>query len=165
MTSYNILKTTDLGDLLLVAADGKLTGIYFSDRKHAPAPKKDWRLDPKHPVLQQAAVELQEYLAGRRKSFTAPLCSAGTDFQSKVWQQIAQIPYGETITYTDLARRVGNPAAVRAAGLATGRNPLSVVVPCHRVVGKNGRMTGYAGGLNRKQRLLQMESGTSGLWK
>lgn len=159
MTSYDIVKTTELGDLLLVASDGKLTGIYFNDRKHAPKPKSDWQLDPKDPVLKQAVTELREYLAGRRKSFSTPLCSTGTDFQSEVWRQIAQIPYGETITYAELARRVGKPAAVRAAGTATGRNPLSVVVPCHRVVGKSGRLTGYAGGLNRKQRLLVMESG------
>ena len=160
MTSYDILKTTDLGDLLLVAADGKLTGIYFNDRKHAPKPRSDWRLEPKHPVLKQAGAELREYLAGRRKSFSTPLSSTGTDFQSEVWRQIARIPYGETITYSELARRAGKPAAVRAAGTATGRNPLSVVIPCHRVVGKDGRMTGYAGGLPRKQRLLEMESGT-----
>jgi methylated-DNA-[protein]-cysteine S-methyltransferase len=158
MTSYHILKTTDLGDLLLVAADGKLTGIYFHDCKHAPKPRPDWRLEPTHPVLKQAEAELREYLAGRRKSFSTPLHPAGTDFQGEVWRQIAGIPYGKTITYTELARRVGKPAAVRAAGTATGRNPLSVVIPCHRVVGKGGSMRGYAGGLNRKQRLLEMES-------
>lgn len=159
MNSYTILKTKHLGDLLLVANADQLTGIYFQDCKHAPKPLADWKLDPKHPVLKQAGVELQEYLAGKRTDFSVPLHRAGTDFQNEVWRQIARIPFGRTITYTELARRAGKPDAVRAAGTATGRNPLSLIVPCHRVVGKNGGMGGYAGGLSRKEHLLELEAG------
>jgi methylated-DNA-[protein]-cysteine S-methyltransferase len=161
MTSYTILKTKHLGDLLLVANEKQLTGIYFYDCKHALKPQSDWKLDPKHPVLKQAGAELQEYLAGRRKDFSIPLHQAGTDFQNEVWRQIARIPFGKTITYTELARRSGKPDAIRAAGTATGRNPLSLIVPCHRVVGKNGGMGGYAGGLKRKEQLLELEAGAA----
>ncbi|HEX4349848.1 MAG TPA: methylated-DNA--[protein]-cysteine S-methyltransferase [Verrucomicrobiae bacterium] len=157
MTSYTILKTDLLGDLLLVASPGELTGVYFHGRKHAPAPQEDWKLDPRHPVLKQAVAELQEYFAGERKTFYVPLHFGGTDFQHEIWRQIALIPFGETITYTELAERAGAPDAVRAAGTATGQNPLSIIVPCHRVVGKNGKLTGFAGGLDRKKGLLEIE--------
>jgi methylated-DNA-[protein]-cysteine S-methyltransferase len=157
MNSYTYLKTKLLGDLLLVANDTHLTGIYFSDRKHAPKPATHWTLNPKHLVLQQASIEIQEYLAGERTEFTVPLHFAGTDFQHEIWRQIALIPFGETITYTELANRAGSPSAVRAAGAATGKNPLSIIVPCHRVAGKNGALTGFAGGLDRKKSLLEIE--------
>ena len=157
MTPYDILKTSDLGALLLVAADGKLTGIYFHDRKHAPKLQGDWKLDPKNPVLRQTATELREYFDGTRTSFSIQLHYAGTDFQNEIWRQIARIPYGETITYSELAERAGVPRAVRAAGTATGSNPLSIVIPCHRVMGKNGAITGYAGGVERKRHLLELE--------
>jgi methylated-DNA-[protein]-cysteine S-methyltransferase len=157
MTTYTILKTTSVGDLLLVATAGKLTGVYFRDCEHAPVPADDWKLDPRPPVLQQAAAELQEYLGGRRRRFSLPLHQAGTDFQEEIWRQIALVPFGGTITYAELARRAGAPNAVRATGAATGQNSLSIIIPCHRVVGKNGSLTGYAGGLDRKQRLLGLE--------
>src|SRR5438093_1161349 len=105
MNSYTHLKTKLLGDLLLVANKTHLTGIYFSDRKHAPKPASDWKLNPKHPVLQQASTEIQEYLSGKRTEFSVPVHFAGTDFQHEIWRQIALIPFGETITYTELARR------------------------------------------------------------
>lgn len=114
--------------------------------------------DPHHPVLKQAGEELRGYLRGDRTNFTVSLEGAGTAFQREVWRQIALIPFGQTITYTELARRAGAPAAVRAAGTATGKNPISIIVPCHRVVGKNGLLRGYAGGLDRKRRLLEMET-------
>ncbi len=157
MTSYSFLTTPLLGDLLLVAEPNHLAGIYFSGCRHAPAVESDWVRDPRHPVLQQAAGQLQEYLDGARASFSLPLGCEGTDFQRETWHHIALIPFGETITYSELADRVGVARAVRAAGTATGRNPLSIVVPCHRVVGKNGTLTGYAGGLERKTRLLELE--------
>jgi methylated-DNA-[protein]-cysteine S-methyltransferase len=157
MTSYSILKTTRLGDLLLVANETKLIGIYFADEKHAPALSKDWTLNPRHPVLKQASQELDDYLESKRTSFSVPLHSAGTNFQQEVWRQIARIPFGKTISYAELAKRAGAPKAVRAAGTATGRNPLGIIVPCHRVVGKNGGLGGYAGGLDRKKRLLEIE--------
>jgi len=157
MTSYTTIQTPLLGDLMLVANPTHLTGIYFTNHKHGPEIHKDWVHNPKHPVLVQAAEELQEYLRGQRTTFSVPLHAAGTDFQKKVWQQIARIPFGETITYSELARRAGAPEAIRAAGAATGRNPHSIIVPCHRVVGKNGALTGYAGSLDRKKRLLGIE--------
>jgi methylated-DNA-[protein]-cysteine S-methyltransferase len=158
MNSYTHLKTKLLGDLLLVANDTHLTGIYFSDRKHAPKPADDWKLNPKHPVLQQASEEIQEYLNGKRTKFSVPLHLGGTDFQRAIWQQIARIPFGESITYSELARRAGSPNAIRAAGAATGKNPLSIIVPCHRISGKDGKLHGFAGGLDRKKSLLEIET-------
>lgn len=156
-TTYSILKTSLLGDLLMVADGTQLTGIYFLNCKHAPVVQNDWSLNPRHPVLQQAGGQLQEYLAGTRANFSLPLDCAGTDFQKEVWRQIARIPFGQTVTYTELAKRAGAPHAIRAAGTATGRNPLSIIIPCHRVVGKNGSLGGYAGGLPRKRLLLETE--------
>jgi len=146
-----------IGDLLLVADDSALIGLYFSGRKHIPAASKDWTLNAQHPLLRDAAKQLGEYFAGKRKEFTLPLRFAGTEFQQEVWQEIARIPFGKTVTYTDLAERVGAPQAVRAAGTATGRNPISIIVPCHRVVGKNGDLCGFAGGLEKKIHLLGLE--------
>jgi methylated-DNA-[protein]-cysteine S-methyltransferase len=157
MTSYSILKTSLVGDLLLVANSTQLIGIYFSECEHAPAVQSDWKLDPAHPVLEKAAGEIQEYIQGKRTTFSVPLHFAGTDFQGEIWRQIARIPFGETITYTELAGRAGVPKALRAAGTATGKNPFSLIIPCHRVVGKNG-LGGYAGGLDRKRSLLAVEN-------
>jgi methylated-DNA-[protein]-cysteine S-methyltransferase len=158
MTSYSILKTKSLGDLLLVASETKLTGIYFTNGKHAPDRKSDWADNPSHPVLKKVSAQIEEYLQGKRRNFSIPLASSGTDFQRAVWQQIERIPFGETISYTELAKRAGAPKASRAAGAATGRNPFTIIVPCHRVVGKDGGLGGYAGGLNRKKRLLEVET-------
>jgi methylated-DNA-[protein]-cysteine S-methyltransferase len=157
MTSYTTLETSKLGELLLVAEDNKLAGIYYPDHKHPPKRQKDWVHDPKHPVLLQAGKELEEYLAGHRTTFSVPLGAIGTEFQQKIWKQIARIPFGKTITYSELARRAGSPQAIRAAGAATGRNPISIIVPCHRIVGKDGALTGYAGNLDRKKHLLGIE--------
>lgn len=160
MTSYTILKTAALGDLLLIAgAAGTegLTGIFFSDREHAVPIGEGWRSDPGQATLRQAARQLEEYLDGRRREFSLSLSPAGTAFQQAIWRQIAAIPFGRTISYSELARRAGAPDAVRAAGAATGRNPLSIVVPCHRVIGKGGAITGYAGGIDRKRHLLELE--------
>ena len=150
MTAYSILKNPLVGELLLMADSKKLIGIYFADWKHTPVIQKDWKHDPEHPVLKKAAKQIQDYLNGRRTSFSLPLHYEGTDFQRKVWDQIASIPFGETISYSELAKRAGGPKAVRAAGSATGKNPLCLVIPCHRVVGKNGALGGFAGGLTRK---------------
>lgn len=157
MRVYSILKTALVGDLLLVAEGWHLEGVYFLGCPHAPAVAEDWVRDHRHAVLTQAGEELQAYLRGGRTGFSVALGGAGTEFQKAIWRQIAAIPFGETLTYTELARRAGAPAAIRAAGTATGRNPLSIVVPCHRVVGKNGSPGGYAGGLDRKRRLLELE--------
>jgi len=159
MKSYIYQKTQMLGDLLLVANTTHLVGIYFPNHKHGPKLPDDWKLNPKHLILRQAAKEIQEYLNGMRTAFSVPVSFEGTSFQHEIWKQIARIPFGETITYSELARRAHAPKAIRAAGAATGRNPLSIVVPCHRVVGKNGDMTGFAGGLERKKSLLKIETG------
>ena len=157
MTSYSILRTA-LGELALVANRTDLIGVYFFDSRHVPAALKNWTRNDNNPVLQKAGKEINEYLDGKRNSFTFSLNSLGTDFQKKVWREIAKIPFGKTITYTDLAKRAGSPNAIRAAGTATGKNPLSIIVPCHRVLGKDKAIGGYAGGLERKRQLLRLES-------
>jgi methylated-DNA-[protein]-cysteine S-methyltransferase len=155
MNSYTILPSP-IGDLLLVTDDTHLRGIYFAGEKHAPA-TRHWERNPNHAVLKQTARELGEYFNGTRTTFSVPLRYEGTRFQQAIWTQISQIPFGKTISYTELAHRAGAPNASRAAGTATGQNPLSILVPCHRVVGRNGGLHGYAGGLDRKRRLLALE--------
>ena len=157
ITHYSILKKSPLGNLLLTADEKHLTGIYFEGCDHVPSSRNQWKLNPEHTVLGQARAQLEEYFKGARTGFTIPVRLEGTDFQEGVWQAIASIPFGQTITYSELADQVGAPDAIRAAGTATGRNPISIVVPCHRVVGKNGTLTGYAGGLERKRHLLGLE--------
>ena len=157
MTNYSIMKT-ELGDLTLVANESELIGIYFEKHRHMPKMQKTWTLNPRHPVLLQAEKQLKEYFAGKRDTFSIPMNFAGTDFQKKIWKEIAQIPFGKTISYGELARKAGKPKAIRAAGAATGRNPVSIIVPCHRVLGKNNAITGYAGGLDRKRHLLALEN-------
>jgi methylated-DNA-[protein]-cysteine S-methyltransferase len=157
MTYYSIIKTS-LGELVLVASTTELIGVYFHDCRHVPAALKTWTRDDQNALLKRAGKEINEYLDGKRSTFTFPLGSAGTDFQKKVWQEIAKIPFGKTISYSDLAKRAGSPDAIRAAGSATGKNPLSIIVPCHRVMGKDKAIRGYAGGLERKRRLLELES-------
>lgn len=118
----------------------------------------EWIENPRHPILVKATTQLAEYFAGSRKSFTTALSPEGTPFQLKVWDALSHIPYGEIVNYSTIAERINNPNAVRAVGAANGRNPLSIFVPCHRVTGKNGTLTGYAGGLSNKQILLDLES-------
>lgn len=151
---YDYLETPH-GRMLLVANDAGLSGVYFVGQKHYPRPDGTWKRDAQ--ALRQAKRELQEYFAGKRKSFDVALAPEGTAFQRAVWRQIARVSCGETITYAELARRAGRPGAARAAGAATGRNPVGVIVPCHRIVGSNGSLTGYAGGLPRKKALLALE--------
>lgn len=156
MIRYARLKTP-LGTLLATTAGEALTGLYFDGRPHAPQARKDWKEDPRAALFGECARQLAAYLAGNRQGFDLSLAPEGTPFQQRVWREIARIPYGETITYAELARRAGSPGSARAAGAATGRNPLSIVVPCHRVVGSAGSLTGYAGGIERKARLLALE--------
>jgi methylated-DNA-[protein]-cysteine S-methyltransferase len=153
---YSIIESP-VNDLMLVADDSALTGIYFAGCDHIPVASQHWTPNARHPVLKQTAKQLQEYFAGKRTSFSLPLRVAGTGFQEKVWRQIALIPCGKTISYSELAKRAGAPHAIRAVGTATGRNPLSIVIPCHRVMGKNGSLCGFAGGLAKKQQLLELE--------
>lgn len=149
-----------LGPILLAASPDGLRGAWFNEQAHGPAASlvAQWRSEPELPVLQAAANQLHDYFLGERQSFDLPLdLTAGTPFQIAAWMTLLQIPCGHTVSYGELAQRMGKPAAVRAAGTAIGRNPLSIFVPCHRVIGTNGSLTGYAGGLHRKQALLRLE--------
>jgi methylated-DNA-[protein]-cysteine S-methyltransferase len=148
---------TPAGTLFATATNGALTGVYFENQQHFPPNSDEWQEDPRAAPLPECARQIREYFDGKRTSFDLPLAPEGTDFQQRVWKQIARIPHGETITYAELARRAGAPGSARAAGAATGRNPISIIVPCHRVVGSDGSLTGYAGGLPRKTRLLEIE--------
>lgn len=146
-----------LGPITLAAAGSKLVGVWFDDQAHLPDLSR-YGQAPKHPVLQLAAKQLAEYFAGQRAHFDLPLdLSTGTAFQQAVWQALLSIARGQTCSYKAMSVRIGKPAAMRAVGGAVGRNPLSIIVPCHRVVGANGALTGYAGGLGRKTALLHLE--------
>ena len=146
-----------LGGMLLAASERGLAGVWFDGQRHHPDSSR-WRMDPSHPVLVRAMQQLDEYFAGRRATFDLPLdLQGGTPFQQSVWQALLAIPRGERRTYGQLSAGIGAPAAVRAVGAAVGRNPVSIVVPCHRVLGANGSLTGYAGGLDRKTALLRLE--------
>jgi methylated-DNA-[protein]-cysteine S-methyltransferase len=145
-----------VGPLVLVASGQGLLAIEFPRSRH-PVPRDESWQEGGHPVLQCATEQLAEYFAGTRRIFDLPLAPRGTAFQQAVWRSLATIPYGETISYTQLASRVGRPAAVRAVGAANGRNPLPIVLPCHRVIGANGSLTGFGGGLPTKRFLLELE--------
>ena len=144
------------GKMLLVANDHGLCGVYFQGQKYFPDSNEGKR-DPRHVPLRQAKRELTEYFAGKRKRFEVALDAQGTPFQRSVWKAISTVGFGETISYAELARRAGHPGSARAAGAATGRNPIGVIVPCHRIMGADGSLTGYAGGLKRKRALLALE--------
>jgi methylated-DNA-[protein]-cysteine S-methyltransferase len=160
MTRYARLRTP-LGPMIAVAEDGGIVALDFDDAKYAPAVDCEWIEDPAFPPLRDCAAQLTEYFAGERGRFDLPLVPRGTPFQQRIWREIAKVAFGETITYAELASRAGAPGSARAAGTATGRNPLAVVVPCHRIVGASGSLTGYAGGLHRKEKLLALESSAS----
>jgi methylated-DNA-[protein]-cysteine S-methyltransferase len=148
---------TPLGPMLAVARDAVLVALDFEDAKYAPALDPAWLEDDDWPLLRDCAAQVAEYFAGERGRFELPIAPRGTEFQHRVWREIAKVPYGLTITYSELARRAGAPGSARAAGAATGRNPLALVVPCRRIVAADGALTGYAGGLARKARLLELE--------
>lgn len=154
MTYYTHMESP-VGKLLLTADEKALTGIYFPGSHSAVV--DDWKEQPAHPVLKAAKRQLGEYFAGRRRDFDIPLSPKGTAFQLSVWKALRAIPYGKTRSYGDIARKIGRPKAVRAVGAANGANPISIVVPCHRVIGSDGSLTGYGGGLSRKRRLLALE--------
>ncbi|MGI5347570.1 methylated-DNA--[protein]-cysteine S-methyltransferase [Streptomyces sp. CA-250714] len=148
-----------VGPLTLVATDGTLSAVYMEKQRHRPAEETFGVRDPSTYAFEQAAEQLGEYFAGDRKEFTVPLQPQGTDFQRTVWNALCDIPYGETLSYGELAERIGRPGAARAVGLANGRNPVSIIVPCHRVIGSTGQLTGYGGGIERKRHLLDFERG------
>jgi methylated-DNA-[protein]-cysteine S-methyltransferase len=148
-----------LGDVLLAATEQGLAGVWFVHRQEHMPDSSNWVTDEAHPTLLAAVQQLHEYFSGQRQSFDLPLQPAwGTPFQRAVWQALQRIPYGRTSTYGDIARDIGNPKAVRAVGAAIGQNPHTIIAPCHRVVGTNGALTGFAGGLERKQHLLAHEA-------
>jgi methylated-DNA-[protein]-cysteine S-methyltransferase len=147
-----------LGQILLVATDTALTGLHFAGEKYYPALAAGWRHDTQAKLIVQARQQLDEYFAGTRQDFDLTVDPAGTAFQRGVWHALQKIPYGTTTHYGALAQRIGKPSASRAVGAANGRNPISIVIPCHRVIGAGGDLTGYAGGLERKAALLRLEA-------
>jgi methylated-DNA-[protein]-cysteine S-methyltransferase len=161
MTLYTRIDSP-LGQLLLTSREGKLSGLYFADQPHARVAPGSVRRDDAA-VFAQTAQELQEYASGERESFDlSQVDLAGSAFQLSVWREIATIPFGQTITYGELAQRIGrSPKDARAVGTATGQNPVCWIIPCHRVVGKSGALTGYTGGLARKRALLDFEAARS----
>lgn len=151
------------GRMLLVADEDGLCGVYFDGQKHLRMIEPQWRRDTGHPTLRQAKRELAEYFGGGRKRFEIALAPEGTPFQRSVWKAISTVGFGHTITYAELARRAGHAGSARAAGAATGRNPIGIIVPCHRIVGSDGSLTGYAGGIDIKRALLALEAKNSEL--
>ncbi|WP_055601108.1 methylated-DNA--[protein]-cysteine S-methyltransferase [Streptomyces aureus] len=145
--------------LTLVAVDGVLSRVHMTGQRHRPPEETFGEPDPR--PFGEAIHQLDAYFAGELTEFDLPLNLIGTPFQLRVWEGLRRIPYGETRTYGELAGELGNPGASRAVGLANGKNPVSIIVPCHRVIGAGGGLTGYGGGLDRKQRLLAFESGTA----
>lgn len=149
---------TPLGPILLAGSPRGLAGLWFEGQRHWPSNAGAWETRSPLPVFDEARRQLDAYFAGRRQAFDLPLdLGAGTTFQSRVWQALRAIPAGVTARYGEIAARIGAPAASRAVGAAIGRNPVSIVVPCHRVLGAGGALTGYAGGLDRKTALLRLE--------
>ncbi|HVX62078.1 MAG TPA: methylated-DNA--[protein]-cysteine S-methyltransferase [Pirellulales bacterium] len=155
-TIYYAEAPSPLGELLLLSDGESLSGLYFAGHRRGPAPGADWRRD-KGP-FKQVEDELARYFAGESCEFNVRLAPRGSEFQREVWNELRRIPPGATLTYAQLAARIGRPKAVRAAGAANARNPISIIVPCHRVVGARGALTGYAGGLERKEWLLRHET-------
>jgi len=159
--SYKIMPTV-IGKLKLIASDKGLAAILWENDKPSRVRLGPLTENKNHPILLQAERELAEYLDGKRKEFSVQLDPAGTPFQSKVWEALEKIPFGETRSYGEIAREIGNSKAARAVGAAIGRNPVSVMVPCHRVIGSSGDLTGFAGGLKIKERLLALEGAGNG---
>jgi methylated-DNA-[protein]-cysteine S-methyltransferase len=154
---YYATTPSPLGELRLLASPLGLAGIYFPDHKHLKW-QATWRYAPQDALLLRATEQLQDYFAGRRKCFDLPLdLSQGSAFQQEVWRALLTLAFGQTCSYSALAQKIGRPKAIRALGAANGRNPLSIVVPCHRVIAANGDLQGYAGGLENKQYLLNLE--------
>jgi methylated-DNA-[protein]-cysteine S-methyltransferase len=158
---HSIVDRTPIGPVTLIADGDELIAVYMEVHKHAPDPAEYGERVDGDPLLDEAARQLSEYFAGERTEFELPLRPIGTDFQQKVWRALCDIPFGQTWSYGELAEHIGSPTASRAVGLANGRNPISIVIPCHRVIGANGSMTGYGGGIDRKRWLLLHESGAA----
>lgn len=149
-----------VGPLTLVATDGVLSGLYMRRQRHRPPDEIFGERDPE--PFTEVTRQLHAYFEGQHTDFDLPMVLAGTAFQQRVWTALRDIPYGETTTYGQLAEELGQPTAARAVGLANGKNPISIIVPCHRVIGSTGNLTGYGGGLPTKQHLLDFERSTIG---
>lgn len=162
MSTTHTVAASPLGDLTLVADEGRLTGLYFPHHWYRPDPASFGARDDTG--FGDVTAQLGEYFAGQREGFELTLDPRGDDFQHRVWALISAIPYGQTTSYGELAKQLGDGTAAKDVGQAVGRNPLSVIVPCHRVVGKDGQLTGYAGGLARKRFLLDLEHRADQLW-
>jgi len=154
MTVYTYM-ASPVGALLLVSDGAGLRQIVFAKNGEPAEPQPDWQEDSA--VFREATTQLTGYFAAQLRVFDLPLAPKGTPFQQLVWEELLKIPYGETISYGDLAQRIGNPKASRAVGLANGSNPIPIIIPCHRVIGSNGKLTGYGGGLPIKEKLLALE--------
>lgn len=153
-TSYQ----SPLGNMLLVSSGEALLGLYFTGQKYFPRVQNEWTENADIAPLRQTMRDLDRYFAGKCMRFDVPLAPHGTTFQHAIWKAIASVEYGETISYSELARRASFAGSPRAAGTATGQNPIGIIVPCHRIVGANGSLTGYAGGLDKKRALLALEA-------
>ena len=158
MTMLYTEMKSPLGTLLLTAEDGALTGVHFPGQKHDRPRQPHWKRADDDALLAAARAQLAEYLDGRRSAFELPLAPRGTPFQQAVWQALLAVPFGTTSTYGQVAVAIGRPTAVRAVGAAVGANPIGIIVPCHRIIGRDGSLTGYAGGLDRKVKLLALEA-------
>ncbi|RYD53740.1 MAG: methylated-DNA--[protein]-cysteine S-methyltransferase, partial [Sphingomonadales bacterium] len=158
MTISYTTMPSPFGQLTLVASDEGLAAILWENDRPSRVKLTEMREAPDHPVLAEAQRQLASYFAGKRTNFDLPLDFRGTDFQKSVWAALLTIPFGETRSYGEIARQIGRPSASRAVGAANGRNPISIVAPCHRVIGANGALTGFAGGLAAKEVLLRLES-------
>jgi methylated-DNA-[protein]-cysteine S-methyltransferase len=155
---YTQIDDSPVGPLLLAGDHDALHVLAFGGGSRRREIEASWQPDVRG-VLGPIRKELDQYFAGRLKTFSTPVAFNGTHFQTTVWQELRRIPYGETISYLDLAKRIKNPAAVRAVGMANGANPIAIIVPCHRVIGSNGSLTGFGGGLPTKRALLELEKG------
>lgn len=162
MSYFCKVMPSPVGALTLIASDLGLTAILWQDDNPNRVRLPDMQENPAHPLLVETERQLNEYFAGTRTTFTMTLDFVGTEFQKKVWQALVAIPFGETRSYADIAREIGNPKAVRAVGAANGKNPISIIAPCHRVIGSNGKLTGFAGGLEVKAFLLKIETAKQG---
>lgn len=157
MPLYRSCMPSPVGELTLVASDAGLVAVLWENDDPGRVPVRDLADGADHPVLERTQAQLGDYFAGRRTAFDLPLDFRGTDFQKSVWHALLTIPFGETRSYRQIAEAVGRPTASRAVGAANGRNPISIIAPCHRVVGANGTLTGFAGGLEAKAFLLKLE--------
>lgn len=157
MSSAFTLMQSPVGTLTLVARGERLAAVLWEEERENRVRLGDVHRDDEQPILREAARQLEEYFAGKRQRFELALDFAGTAFQRQVWAALLTIPFGQTRSYSDIARQIGNPSAVRAVGAANGRNPISIIAPCHRVIGASGSLTGFAGGMPAKQYLLALE--------